>query len=346
METFKTEKSLFEKTEDAIQARVAHLPPEEQKKAISEILINEYKIPKEKVEKIWEVENKSNKKAGWLYIIPIALATIGAGFFAKANYEDNNKGKTPIKTEKKYDEVKKDPEEVATIPVKEEKNKIEPVNPRWNKEVYNQLPEHAKDIYKYFAEKNPTPGKGYMFLDKKEGLQYVFNAENKIIARIPAGFGKDGGDAKNTSKDYKQGVTTTPAGIYLIVKDATPEDIKEYGELQYSLLGITVLGDRIFLGIHQTYAGHGELKKRTPKLQTPTGLDNNFSDGCINIDPNNFQKYLKPLFKGDYKEMMFVLPDEISEKNGVKFDVESLIEAMQNPDSKEMIENLKNKRQK
>jgi len=190
------------------------------------------------------------------------------------------------------------------------------------------LPEQAKDIYKRYAESSPTPNRGYQILDKDSAYIYVFNSQNDLVGKVVAGFGKDTGDEANTSNKYNEGKMTTPAGIFLISDFTTPEDLEEYGKLQFSLFGKSVLDDDIFLGEHQTYSKHGELEPRTKKLNTPSPEDNRFSNGCINIDQEDFKKYIASLFRGDYGEFFFVLQDKKGRESGVKFDVNSLIESI------------------
>jgi hypothetical protein len=219
----------------------------------------------------------------------------------------------------------------------EDKTKTEEVNPEketeikeiklnFHQEIYNSLPGEGKDIYKYFFERNPTPEKGYQFLDKENAVVYIFDKNNNLIAKVPAGFGKEEGDEPNTSINYNEGKTTTPSGVYLISKAVHPKDKEEYGELQFSLFGISILGDKVSLGEHQTYSGHGQFKTRTEKLNSPSPDDNKFSDGCINISPENFAKKITPNFSGDNMELFFVLQDKKSKESGIKFEVSSLVE--------------------
>lgn len=196
----------------------------------------------------------------------------------------------------------------------------------FNKETYESLPEQAKEVYKYISEENPTPGRGYQILDKESATLYIFNKDNELINKVAAGFGKDEGDEPNTSYELNKGNQTTPSGVYLFSNYSIEEDIKKYGELQFSLVGESVLGDITYIGQHKTYPP--ELNSRTKKLNSETPFDNKFSDGCINIDEKDFQKYIKPNFKGDYGEFLFILQDKKSKQSGVKYNVKSLVSSV------------------
>lgn len=285
------------------------LSEEEKERKAFEILEKEYKIPKAKIEEFkisrnWKVFFKMGMIA-----IPIAIATL------------------LIKNKEKIKEVDKKIDKKEIVVEKKENKKESSINfnERFDVEFYNSLSDDGRDVYKTMAEKDPTPGKYYQILDKDRALIYVFNSENKLTSSFPAGFGKDQGDEPNTSEEYNKGKNTTPAGIYLLSNTALPKDIQEYGELQYSLYGISVLGDKIFLGEHQTYSNHGELDRRTKKLNTNTPDDNNFTDGCLNTGCKNISEFIKPYFKGDYSEIMFILPDKKSRESGAIFDPNDLI---------------------
>jgi len=197
-------------------------------------------------------------------------------------------------------------------------------NKRFNLEIFNSLPEDGKNAYKYMAEENPTPGKWYQILDKDSAIIYLFDQDNNLITSIPAGLGKDEGDMENTSEELNKGVMTTPAGVCLFSNYTTEEDLSIYGNLQFSLIGKSVLGEIINLGQHQTYPD--EIESRTKKLNSQTPEDNKFSDGCINIRPEDFKKYIKPYFEGNYSEFIFILRDKKSRNSGVKFDAKELVQ--------------------
>jgi len=289
-----------------ILSEIENLPEEKREEKVFEVLEKEYKISAEKIKEYKTTRNiKIFLKGTTLAAVIIATLLIRNDEKSKENNKNQNK------KELSY----------------EKENSIN-FNERFDVDTYNSLSREGKEVYRYIAENDPTKGKNYQILDKENALVYVFDSNNKLLSKFEAGFGKDEGDEKNTSVEYKKGKNTTPAGVYVFSNFALPSDIKEYGELQFSLYGVSTLGDKIFIGEHQTYSGHGELKGRTEKLETPTPEDNKFSDGCINVTPENFKKFIKPYFKGNYDELLFVLPDKKSKDSGVTFDVSNLTEGI------------------
>ncbi len=230
---------------------------------------------------------------------------------------DFKKDKKETVSEKGIDGVDKKEKEL---------NKTVNFDKRFNGEVYASLPEGGKNVYKYMAEENPTPGKWYQILDKDSAQIYVFDQNNNMAAKIIAGFGEDEGDMENTSEEFKRGIRTTPAGVCLFSNYIDEKDTTIYGKLQFSLIGKSVLGEIINLGQHQTYPD--EIEPRTKKLNTPTPKDNKFSNGCINISEADFKKYIKPHFQGNYSEFLFILQDKKSRDSGVKFDAKELVESV------------------
>jgi len=279
----------------------------------------------EEKEKVTRVEEKINKKRKRKFLTVLGLTgalttAAGLGWVTNSTNKDVDKsgGTANTKPEPGSESFKDTTKQITKTETK--KNTLD-----FNQEVYNSLPDPAKPIYHRYYENSPTPDRGYQILDKKTATLFIFNKENKLIAKDTVGFGIDEGDAKNTSKEFKKGIRTTPSGVFMLSNFATQKDRDEYGDLQLSLTGISILGDTTFLGEHQTYRKHGQFKIRTKKLNTPNPKDNNFSDGCINIKPENFQSHVQPNFKGDYSELIFVLQDEKGEQSGKKFDSEKLI---------------------
>lgn len=266
----------------------------------------------------WKADKETdNKILAWLkkknLIFPIAVVL---GFTAI-------KGVDKITTkEKKGVEV----EDVNTVtPISTEKKdtvvytekKLEAPIKKFEQSVYDLLPQDGKEVYKYQTEKNPTPGKGYIILDKDNACEYIFDGENNLVAKVTPGFGEDPGDENNTSFSKGTGAKTTPAGAYLISMAYNKKDSVIYGKYRFSLFGKSVLGDKVFLGHHQTYPN--ELEIRTAKLETPDPRDNNFSNGCINISIADFEKYVSTHFSGDNTEILYVLRDSLSKSQGNVF---------------------------
>lgn len=274
MEGFKVKPETdYEKMMRKIYDRLVLFPEKEREFKLKQILEKEYGFSDQKMEAV-------KQDSRWRRIFSSNNFTIagvlGLGMLV---YQANKEGKL------RKENTTGDPVSVAqdttavvieTPAELEAKIKKERLEKRFRESTYEKLPEGGKDIYKYFAENDPTPGRGYMFLDKETAEEYVFSEDNRLVAKITAGFGQDAGDESNTSFEYNKGAMTTPAGVYLLSNAGLPSDKEEYGELRFKLFGKSVLGNDESIAIHQTYTKHGELKRRTEKLKTLSTTDNLF----------------------------------------------------------------------
>ncbi len=328
------ESAWTEKDEEKLQQALVLLSEARETIKKAEDKINENKIKITEIDKrLAEIEkeetkqekiNPENKKEKKIRknnlkkIIKFAIpATAVLSTTAMVKPFNFNKDKIIEKTETNYKKHLSDGEI----------EQVEKLNPRFDKETFDSLPKYGKDVYFFFAENNPTPGRAYSFLDENTALQYVFDKDNTFVTKQPVDFGKDPGPAKNNAveKGYNKGIMTTPPGIYLFSNDATDGDLKEYGLNQFSLNGFSVLGDSSFIGEHQTDVSHGEYKARTDAYDTPDPRDNRLTNGCINARNEVFTDFLLKYFKGDYGEILIILPDSATEASGVEFDVEKLV---------------------
>lgn len=314
--------SMFDEQMKARWKELKHEPSEQEQLDMIKHILWEYCG----AEIDWKADKETdNKILSWLkkknLIFPIAvvlgLATmkevkeITSG---SAKKQDTNDVSAPAPTTNKRDEV--------THQIQEQKlpGKV------FEQSVFDMLPADGKEVYKYQSEKNPTPGKGYIILDKESAHEYIFDGENNLLAKVAAGFGEDAGDENNSAFTKGLGAKTTPAGAYLISMAYDKKDSVTYGKYRFSLFGKSVRGENVFLGLHQTYPG--ELESRTAKLETEDPKDNGFSNGCINIDLKDFEKFVSPYFKGDNTEILYVLRDELSRSQGAVFNPDLLTKEM------------------
>lgn len=301
---------------DNIEETKKEIPPmvseEKNETVLEDTLKKDFNLPDDKIKEI-----KKDPRIKKILKIGIFSALAVASIVGILKASDFKKGKKESNLDKKEKDV-----------IKEENNldKTISFNKRFKGEVYATLSKEGGGVYKYMAEENPTPGRWYQLLEKDSALIYIFNQQNELVAKIVAGFGKEEGDTENTSEELDRGTQTTPAGVCLFSNFTTEEDLVSYGKLQFSLIGKSVLGDIINLGQHQTYPD--EIEPRTKKLNTKTPDDNKFSNGCINISVTDFEKYIKPNFKGDYGEFMFILQDKKGRDSGVKFDAKELVQSV------------------
>lgn len=289
------------------------IPEEKKEEVILDMVEKKYKIPKEKIETI-----KKNKGLRHLLITFSTIA--GVSIFSILNKDEWN-----VKSINNNEIIK---EKEKEIPVEKEtiKNPEASIdfNSRFDSDVYNSLSKNGKEVYKCFAEKDPTPGRYYQIFDKKNATMYNMGPNNTIIDKFPGGFGKKAGDEPTSPIESGVEVNTTPAGIYAISSRIEPSDTLEYGQSLFSLFGVSVRGEQVFIAEHEIYKGRGEEKKRKKAIRSKSIKDNKFSDGCINIE--GFDEKIKQYYKGDYGELLIVLPDEESEKSGVVFDINYLLE--------------------
>lgn len=170
---------------------------------------------------------------------------------------------------------------------------------------YMVLPENVGQIHSYARENIKD---SYIVIDKPSATLYVFNEKNEVIATMPVLLGRTKGEEKNTVNldDEKAIGSTTPAGKYLMGKIGELTAEKDLETYQGRIIRVLGAGP---VALHMTYPK--ERRERTRALETKTTEDNRKSMGCINISPENFDKYIKPHFeKGS--QFIFITPDDPS----------------------------------
>lgn len=242
-------------------------------------------------EKIKGIIKKSSK-----YILSVAVvSTLWSGVNEKnpLNLKDSNNKDKDHTTIIKNSDVKEKNNSTISPFIKTENNE------------YVALPENVREIHSYAIENIED---SYIIVDKPSATLYVFNEENELVETMPVLLGKTKGEEPNTANanDKKALGSTTPAGKYKLGKVAENYSKKDSIEYQGRLL--QVLGDGP-ISIHMTYPK--EFKERTKALNSKTVNDNRMSWGCMNISPENFDKYIKPYFnKGN--QTIFITPDDTS----------------------------------
>lgn len=237
-------------------------------------------------EKIKDLTNKISKKL----ILTVAIATLwpneaGGGDYTMPAKDSNNKI-----TILKQNAVEKK----ATTHFLTSKEQ----------QVYNLLPENARNIYLYACD---SIKESYLMIDKPTATMYVIGENKNLIASFPILLGKTKGETPNMADAYSDVASnaTTPAGKFKLGKMADSQNVIKEDSILYKGRIISILGTND-IALHSTYPG--EFTKRTQALNTPTTIDNRMSWGCINISPNNFNKIIKPNFnKGN--QWIFITPD-------------------------------------
>ncbi|MFA5999824.1 MAG: L,D-transpeptidase [Candidatus Paceibacterota bacterium] len=169
--------------------------------------------------------------------------------------------------------------------------------------VLKQMSPSAQEIYLYSLTNVDST---YIIVDKPRASMYVIGKDKKLIASFPILLGAVKGEAPRTSdpdSDIPGPGATTPAGVYTIGHDVIQSDSVEYQGKVFSVYDENL---KFQISIHATYPG--DLEKRTRALKTPGIEDNRVSWGCINLDRENFDKYLKGNIPEDAK--LFILPDD------------------------------------
>jgi hypothetical protein len=164
-----------------------------------------------------------------------------------------------------------------------------------------KLPERLQDIYSYATENIHD---SYIIVDKPTATMYVFNENKELVTTMPVLLGQTKGERPNISDpevDVAIGATT-PAGKYHLgrVGIGNETDLITYEGRIMPIL------DMPGGAIHMVYPK--EKKERDLALKTPTVEDNRMSWGCINISPENFDKFISPNFKKG-NQTIFITPD-------------------------------------
>ena len=269
------------------------------------------------------------RKKGWkkyAYVgiptIPVvagAIMAIEKPFDSKQGTEKNTE-KTSIQVDSTNSlEKKLKADTTKNIVAQPEKIKM-----TFDREVYESLPEAGKEVYQKYYNESPTPGSGYEIVDKEQALMYVFDYQNNLIGKLEVGFGITEGDLPNTSNEYNKGSMTSPAGVYVISTSSTEGDQDEYGGIGFSLFGLSIRGDKVFLGEHPIYTRHGQGPIRFARMNDRDPRNNKFSNGCLNLFDKDIRERIMPYFKGDCSELCWILPDQKSRQSGFKFNVNIL----------------------
>ena len=289
------------------------LPEERNLIALARLKEMGFEIPQDVEEKTKKISRSKFLK--YLLFGGIGLAGTGIGYLA-----GDRKPSVETKTEEKKPTAVQPKPAIDFQKVRESK-------PRFDTATYEKLSSNGKRVYDFVRQKNPTPGKSYVILDKTKMTAYLIDQNNKLTADSCIVAGSDLGEEQNTSVKAKRGTRTTPAGIYVIGKKTglQEKDAVLYQGKSFTLWGVSIKGDKVFLGWHRTYSDPNdpnEFKNRTEAIKKIAGgtiwnprKEGALSDGCINSPETYFIEYAQANLKGDGSELMYILPD-IDPKTG------------------------------
>ena len=185
--------------------------------------------------------------------------------------------------------------------------------------IYDSLTTQAKDIYLKHCTgewafdtntENNARYNPYIIVDKPTAKEYVFDADNKLIACFPIIRGAALGEGPNMSdlNSDKPGVhATSPMGEYEFYYNKKGADLASYDGRIFSIISEGMFKNSSW-AMHQTYKG--ELEVRTAALNSETPKDNNMSWGCINADASVFDQYLLPTFGDGERYKIFITADD------------------------------------
>jgi len=264
------------------------------------------------------------KAIRWAKKTTIILGIVGAGLATAFGVIES----IPKNSEKK--EISKD------------KNKKELLGAaKYAERTPERLSENCKEAVKYFKENDPTPGMWFIVTEKDSAKDFVFDEKYQLQRVEKIGLGKTLGEDKNTSYQLHQGKTTSPAGVYIMIKEVLPINKKIYassrvpgGTAGIGLYGISVKGDKIVLGRHLYYPD--EAEKRRIEINNPNEKERpktaRVSDGCINTSEESIDFILKHFtIRNNIMGLNVILPD-----SGKPIDLDKIM-----PEIKKTMEKLK-----
>lgn len=314
MEAYKNRiNNIFEKqVKPPILQEVASLPNEEAKeKAVRQIIKERFGVEIVEDKKEQEPKNKAldwiRKKAKYPLLLALGIAGVKYGDDVENIIYGGNNNKDELKKEAPVPAKKPEAKDTATLKIVPPPAVVKaPDTTKKTPDSLERGPELPKGVAKvreFFAsEKSLTPGRAFIILSKASGKIFTFDDKNNLFDTAPALFGRTRGNSKNTVKKAGEGIMSTPAGPYFMSDSKTRKDAEEY-EIQLSLYG------KDSLGMHDVWKE--EFTERMYALNTKTSLDNNATNGCINIKKEDFKKIMS-LFRADLGELLIVLPEDES----------------------------------
>jgi LysM repeat protein len=179
----------------------------------------------------------------------------------------------------------------------------------YSKKIYKGLDSSAVDNHKVVLDYHKqNPGKPFTVVDKITNTVYRYDEKGKLSGKFRAGLGKDKGD-EYTINSNNEAIdrNTTGAGIFT----ATPNDLR-YGNQktrrEYGDSSIKLTSER---GIEQATLFHeipkSTLRKRGALLNDKNMENDDFSNGCVNCNKADYERYIAKIKEG---EKVYILPED------------------------------------
>lgn len=163
----------------------------------------------------------------------------------------------------------------------------------------------TRNLANWIVANNNHEGSPFVVADKRAGTVTMFDAQGNAVKVVPALFGKEAGDVRQGEKRI------TPAGRFGV----DPTDIGPYvgdgGQIMPEMgtamdIAPADPNAEAMIAIHQLYVADPS-EERPQRLASPDPKDNRISYGCINLDAQEMEETLLPLFKDG--GFVYVLPE-------------------------------------
>jgi hypothetical protein len=166
----------------------------------------------------------------------------------------------------------------------------------------NAAPE-VRSVADWVARSGDNGNGPFLIVDKRHAHVFVFDASAHLTAHAPVLLGAAKGDdsvpgiGDRPIKDIKPFERTTPAGRF----------VAEPGR---ALRGEDVvwIDYDAAISMHRVITTNPK-ERRLERLMSPSYLDNRISYGCINVPVAFFNEHVSPIFSGDHKAIVYVLPE-------------------------------------
>jgi LysM repeat protein len=186
-----------------------------------------------------------------------------------------------------------------------EKNKPTPKIPVTydDKKLYQGFDESKIDneqvVMSYLRGKEP-----FVIVNKKTNTLRRYDKNGNLIGEMRVGLGYDQGDKFTiNSKNKKVDRNTTPGGIYIVDEQKPNEDYTHLYDNNILLLK-NQGGLRQATSIHQVPSNSPQ---RNQRLADSDLTNDDFSNGCVNCNREQYEKYLKTVMPG---EKVVIIPEE------------------------------------
>ena len=161
----------------------------------------------------------------------------------------------------------------------------------------------VRSVADWVARSGDHGGTPFVIVDKRHARVFVFDANAQLTAHAPVLLGAARGDdsvpgiGERPIRDIKPAERTTPAGRF----------VAEGGR---NLRGddIVWIDYDAAVSMHRVITSNPS-ERRLERLASPTYADNRISYGCINVPVAFFNDHISPIFSGERKAIVYVLPE-------------------------------------